>query len=855
MADNEQTRFLDFFRSILIKGAKQQAPDIFGSVEPPTDTESSYLLSMAARLSFSDNSDDRRRSYEIATRVLELSIKPTRAMVAAVELILSRLGNFPAKRFTEIRFGPGDEISTVTPLRFSLEEVAREVENTVEVNEREITLTDFQRRLFDALERYNSVSVSAPTSAGKSFLLSLDVVRQHSRKQGGAIVFVVPTRALIRQVMRDVIHQIRAFSMPEIPVLCVPELPPNYSNNAGIVYVLTQERLANLLSAHGANVSISLLVVDEAQELGDASRGIVLQSTIEHAMKRHPNARVLFASPLRANPGFLLTLFGRTEQGEYFVEKLSPVSQNIILISSVPRKTTMARFHLFRDDEILELGECELSFRFRIGQGLTSPQLLAYFSVLLTKNGDSTLVYVNEPTQAENTSEELCEILPPLKEIHPRIQNLIEFLQANIHRSYRLIRCLQHGVGFHYGTMPEIVRVEVEDLIRDGLIRFVCCTSTLLQGVNLPAKNVVIYRPTRGRGTPLDKGGFWNLAGRAGRLMQEYSGNVWCISPSEWEENPIDGDRLVEMHSAFQFQLDHDAKAVFDAASDADRPAENSSTILADQAFAKVYSDFALEGKKIASSPLSTDSNRQTLEQLDQICAFRKQNASIPDEFFRLHGTVLPQRIEELATLFRKTNAEHLLPLHPFQFNAYDRLKEIFHTLEQVFFKTGTDSYVYHTLLAYRWMTGTHLAALVAGAIEHNKVGADDRRGVSKAVRGLLGDIQNQIRFKYVKYVRVYIELLEIILHATQQNELRRSMSPLHLYLEYGACVDAIIHLMSLGLSRTSALGLAAAAGLPNGADWEECRQLVETADLESLRLPAIVTQEIRSIRHSSVKP
>lgn len=45
---------------------------------------------------------------------------------------------------------------------------------------------------------------------------------------------------------------------------------------------------------------------------------------------------------------------------------------------------------------------------------------------------------------------------------------------------------------------------------------------------------------------------FWNLAGRAGRLRENFEGIVWCIDPSSWEAKPFEGDRLSEIKSAFQ---------------------------------------------------------------------------------------------------------------------------------------------------------------------------------------------------------------------------------------------------------------------------------------------------------------
>src|SRR5690606_29008122 len=71
----------------------------------------------------------------------------------------------------------------------------------------------------------------------------------------------------------------------------------------------------------------------------------------------------------------------------------------------------------------------------------------------------------------------------------------------------------------------------------------VFCTSTLLEGVNLPAKNIFILSNAIGltKFTDID---FWNLAGRAGRLTQELSGNIICTriqnKKNRWEHPEMD---------------------------------------------------------------------------------------------------------------------------------------------------------------------------------------------------------------------------------------------------------------------------------------------------------------------------
>ena len=171
--------------------------------------------------------------------------------------------------------------------------------------------------------------------------------------------------------------------------------------------------------------------------------------------------------------------------------------------------------------------------------------------------------------------------------------------------------------------MPDIIRTAIEDLARDGEIRFVCCTSTLLQGVNLPARNIVICKPTKGRGATMEAGDFWNLAGRAGRLMREYRGNVWCISPDEWGADPTISEKLTDLKAAFPTAMAFDAPLILESAMDRNRKAENSDTTLADQSFAKVFNEYSMEGQKLSDSSYCNDANRAVCIDIDKVCVRR----------------------------------------------------------------------------------------------------------------------------------------------------------------------------------------------------------------------------------------
>ena len=133
------------------------------------------------------------------------------------------------------------------------------------------------------------------------------------------------------------------------------------------------------------------------------------------------------------------------------------------------------------------------------------------------------------------------------------MSDLATFLRHEVHPEYRLAGFVKKRVAFHYGNMPQIIRGRIEELLRDRHLRFVCCTSTLLQGMNLPAKNIFVEDPKKGKGSPMKKGDFWNLVGRAGRLSKEFEGSVFCIFGKKWDQD-VTYDKLVPISPLLRLQ-------------------------------------------------------------------------------------------------------------------------------------------------------------------------------------------------------------------------------------------------------------------------------------------------------------
>lgn len=113
-----------------------------------------------------------------------------------------------------------------------------------------------------------------------------------------------------------------------------------------------------------------------------------------------------------------------------------------------------------------------------------------------------------------------------VREDKPELLALSKEIKGQIHNDYYLAELLTKGVAYHIGYLPADIRLRIEELFRSGDIQTIFCTSTLIEGVNLPADNLFItsYKNGLSHMTPVE---FRNLVGRVGRIEFNLYGNVF----------------------------------------------------------------------------------------------------------------------------------------------------------------------------------------------------------------------------------------------------------------------------------------------------------------------------------------
>lgn len=152
------------------------------------------------------------------------------------------------------------------------------------------------------------------------------------------------------------------------------------------------------------------------------------------------------------------------------------------------------------------------------------------------------LIYRYRKQYVEDTAKKLAD--SKIKKEHNR--ELVDYLADSISHDWGLIECIQKGIGFHHGAMPRHIQDLIVDEFNDSSsagIDFLFCTTSLTEGINSAAKNVVIYDKSMGTGDALGTLDRKNIEGRAGRFMQHFIGRIFYLETDDSE----DQDSIVEI--------------------------------------------------------------------------------------------------------------------------------------------------------------------------------------------------------------------------------------------------------------------------------------------------------------------
>ncbi len=340
-----------------------------------------------------------------------------------------------------------------------------------------------QAEVYYTLLRGENVVLSAPTSFGKSLIIdSICASQKHSN-----IFIIVPTIALIDETRKRLSKFKDSYKIIT---------HPSQSFSQRNIFILTQERALEIIP----DVNVDFFVIDEFYKLSpqktDEERCHILNQVFYMLVKKDAQFYLLGPNIEEVTPSLL-----------------DNVKFELIITDY---KTVVSERH-----------------RVNLKNGENSIERLIELSSSLD---DPTLIFCQSPASANKVAQAFFN--SNKFERTDENQNLANWLRSNYHSQWILPYCLEYGIGIHHGKIPRAIAQKCIKLFNEGKIRYLICTSTLIEGVNTKAKNVIVYDNKIAK-TKIDYFTFNNICGRSGRMFSHFIGHIYLFHEPPVAELPL----------------------------------------------------------------------------------------------------------------------------------------------------------------------------------------------------------------------------------------------------------------------------------------------------------------------------
>jgi replicative superfamily II helicase len=342
-----------------------------------------------------------------------------------------------------------------------------------------------QARVFNFLLSGRNVILSAPTSMGKSAIV--DALLAANKYNN--IVIVVPTIALIDETRRRI--QARFGNTYQII-----HHGSQSRRKDKVIYIFTQERVNEREDLK----NIDLFIIDEFYKLADTKDA--------QSRPRAFSLNIALSKLLTVSKQFYMI-------GPYIdaVQGMSVLTREFIFIPS-DFKTVALNIHKYNiaanntEEKNKQLAEIIEIYKGQTIYCKSSSSISNVIRFLTSK--------ANLQTKNFSDSEDCL------------LKKYYKWLKRNYGADWGCTQALANGIGIHHGALPRAIQQKTVELFNSKQIKYLICTSTMIEGVNTSAENIVIYDNRNGN-PKIDSFTHKNISGRAGRMGQYLVGNVFCL--------------------------------------------------------------------------------------------------------------------------------------------------------------------------------------------------------------------------------------------------------------------------------------------------------------------------------------
>ncbi|MDD5340101.1 MAG: DEAD/DEAH box helicase [Candidatus ainarchaeum sp.] len=825
--------------------------------ETISDEELLKAAWLASILSLSE--EDKHKSKALAFAVLAYLQKTKDSRFTKLcFVIISRVGNAPLsdhlKEFNDIdrliQFGFDNILSMELKLENDL--------SKLDVGDKTIRVSEYQHNIWELINEKQYITISGPTSSGKSFIIQNYLAKTFRGQEEYKCIYVVPTKALIYEVTSKLKNRLRDCGV-RIKNAIKPGNEEQFSKKE--ILVLTPERCLKLLEGEGKNFVPNIVFFDEVQKIEDGERGVLFEYILNSLAVNWKNTKFIVAGPyLSGLEGTFKDLSGFDAQE--IKTKFASVFQIIATLQYYKRERKISVILKSPSGRYIEKdipSDKNLYAKVKKDKGSAISQIIREHF-----NDSFNLIYSYKRSSAEGWAIKISDavILPEGYHENEKIRELNEYLSKEVHPNYSLVRCLGKRVAFHHACVPEIARLELEDLYREGLITNIVCTTTLLEGINLPAENILVITDKKGENNLLENFEFGNLIGRAGRLDSHIYGSVYCIelNDDQWALEKIKTNpekTLIPVTTKALTEMKTDLiEAIDKSPTQIKNKTVRYTLCLLRHKMLRNRSDFS---EYLTSKGLDQMEVREISEKIQSTLSGLK----IPETVLKLNPTIDPLLQEQLylriknegtrewlitsnQRKFRHISSDRALPFSDRTFygqfeSVADRLDEIF-DIRDANNQNDEDEGYYFTITmrqitryAIPWLRGYPYKSLIEKDIESTKIKRKKNElsdtEIDTIIRNVIDNVNEYVRFELVKYFKLWSDLLKYILEEETVGQKKYYYLSLDQMLEFGSVNPAVLELMSEGINRSVAHEIA--KQIPKGYKGSALKWMNENPQLK----------------------
>jgi POLQ-like helicase len=406
---------------------------------------------------------------------------------------------------------------------------------------------------------YNGQSavVQMPTSAGKTKSIEIIIRSAFLTNRTSLAVIVAPFKSLCNEITNELvdIFSEEAISVDQLSDVLSIDFNLGELLGENQVLVVTPEKLLYILRrSPELGEKIGLLIYDEGHQFDNGKRGITYELLLASLKNVVPETvQTILISAVISNADeigkWLNGEEGKVISGTY----LTPTYKTIAFASWVDQLGRL-EFVDFKNPENNEfyvpriIEETKLNLKGNETKERFFPDknngssIASFLGLKLISNG-SVAIFCGTKIIATSVCKLIIDafdrginLLKPIEYSNPIEVNKLYYLyKKNLGLDSEETKAAEAGIFAHHSNIPNGIRLAVEHAMRENLIKFVICTSTLAQGVNLPIRYLILTNPYQGT-EQLKVRDFHNLIGRVARSGIHTEGSIIFADPKIYDQ-------------------------------------------------------------------------------------------------------------------------------------------------------------------------------------------------------------------------------------------------------------------------------------------------------------------------------